>query len=139
MLDKTPRNLLANNGSTPDWVLVPELAYGHGFNGFHCLGWHPPLSEIIAEFWPVSRRMAGILLAAALAFDPHTLVLSWTPALDERVPTTSADTCRAAIDAIIAGRWLADDRRPIAMRCERGSAFAPGWDCIAGFNCEARR
>jgi hypothetical protein len=25
------------------------------------------------------------------------------------------------------------------VRCERGNAFAPGSDCIAGHNCGARR
>ena len=47
------------------------------------------------------------------------------------VVATSLRTCEAALDAIAAGRWLADDP-PAGMRCERGSAFAPGWDCIAG-------
>jgi hypothetical protein len=87
------------------------------------------------------RSLAGhcpTLFLAALAFDPHVLLLSWSAERQERVPATSAATCRAAIDAIAAGRWLADDP-PAAMRCERGSAFAPGSDCIAGFNCERRR
>jgi hypothetical protein len=85
----------------------------------------------------IGRRVAGLFLAA-LAFDPHVLLLSWSAERQERVPATSAATCRAAVDAIAAGRWLADDP-PAAMRCERGSAFAPGSDCIAGFNCERRR
>jgi hypothetical protein len=78
----------------------------------------------------------SVLIAAALAFDPHILLLSWSAERQERVPATSAATCRAAVDAIAAGRWLADDP-PAAMRCERGDAFAPGSDCIQGFNCEA--
>jgi hypothetical protein len=83
-------------------------------------------------------RMAGIFFAAALAFDPHVLLLSWSAERQERIPATSAATCRAAIHAIGAGRWLADDP-PAAMRCERGPAFAPGWDCIENFNCGPRR
>ena len=35
-------------------------------------------------------------------------------------------------------RWLADNP-PTAMRCERGSAFAPGSDCIAGYSCPPRQ
>ena len=75
-----------------------------------------------------------LIAGLALAFDPHVLLLSWSAERQERVPATSAATCRAAIDAISAGRWLAEDP-PAAMRCERGSAFAPGWDCISGYNC----
>jgi len=84
-----------------------------------------------------SRVFAAPLLAAALAFDPHVLLLSWSAERQETVAATSAATCRAAIDAIGAGRWLADDP-PAAMRCERGSAFAPGSDCIQGYSCPRR-
>jgi hypothetical protein len=81
----------------------------------------------------------GLFLAAALAFDPHVLLLAWSEERQERgVPATSAETCRAAIAAIAAGRWLADDP-PAATRCERGNAFAPGWDCIEGHNCRGRQ
>ena len=83
-------------------------------------------------------RVAGLFLAAALAFDPHVLLLSWSAERQETVAATSRATCEAARDAIAAGRWLADDP-PAAMRCERGSAFAPGSDCIQGFNCGTRR
>jgi hypothetical protein len=79
-------------------------------------------------------HVAGLFLAAALAFDPHVLLLSWSAERQERVPATSAETCRAAIDAIAAGRWLADDP-PVAMACRQGSAFAPGEGCIVGHNC----
>jgi len=82
--------------------------------------------------------IAAPLLAAALAFDPHVLWLSWSAERHETVAATSRATCEAAQAAIAAGRWLADDP-PAAMRCERGSAFAPGSDCIEGFNCERRR
>ena len=84
------------------------------------------------------HQIPALFLAAALALDPHVLLLSWSAERQERIPATSADTCRAALDAIAAGRWLTDDP-PAGMRCERGSAFAPGWDCIEGFNCGARR
>jgi len=79
-------------------------------------------------------RVAGLFLAAALAFDPHVLLLSWSAERHETVAATSRVTCEAAQAAIAAGRWLADDP-PAAMRCERGSAFAPGEDCIEGYNC----
>jgi len=81
-----------------------------------------------------SRVFAAPLLAAALAFDPHILLLSWSAERQETVAATTRATCEAARDAIAAGRWLADDP-PAAMRCERGSAFAPGEDCIVGYNC----
>ena len=88
----------------------------------------------------LSCRRPGVVLAAglALAFDPHVLLLSWSAERQETVAATSLRTCTAAIDAIAAGRWLADDP-PAAVRCERGSAFPPGWDCIEGFNCGMRR
>jgi len=70
----------------------------------------------------------------ALAFDPHVLWLAWSAERQETVAATSAATCRAAIDAIGAGRWLADDP-PVAMACRQGSAFAPGEGCIVGHNC----
>jgi len=85
-------------------------------------------------------RLGSMLLAAglALAFDPHLLLLSWGADHQEVVAATSLRTCEAARDAIAAGRWLAD-RPPAAMRCERGSAFLPGSDCIQGHNCGGRR
>ena len=79
-----------------------------------------------------------LVVCLALAFDPHILLLSWSAERQETVAATSRRTCEAARDAIAAGRWLADDP-PAAMRCERGSAFAPGSDCIEGFNCGPRR
>jgi len=84
-------------------------------------------------------RVAQLFLAAglALAFDPHILLLSWSAERQETVAATSLRTCTAAIDAIAAGRWLANDP-PAAVRCERGSAFAPGSDCIASYNCDRR-
>ena len=84
-----------------------------------------------------STVVAAPLLATALAFDPHVLLLSWSAERQETVAATSRATCEAARDAIAAGRWLADDP-PAAMRCERGSAFAPGSQCIEGFNCGTR-
>jgi hypothetical protein len=85
----------------------------------------------------IGRRVAGLFLAAALAFDPHVLLLSWSAERQETVAATSRATCEVAKDAIVAGRWLADDP-PAAMRCERGSAFAPGEDCIQGYSCPRR-
>jgi len=84
------------------------------------------------------RVFAAPLLAAGLAFDPHVLLLAWSAERQETVAATSRATCEAARAAIAAGRWLADDP-PAAMRCERGSAFAPGSDCIEGYNCGSRR
>lgn len=86
----------------------------------------------------IGGRVAGLFLAAALAFDPHILLLSWSAERQETVAATSRATCEAARDAIAAGRWLADDP-PAAMRCDRGSAFAPGSDCIAGYSCPPRQ
>ena len=84
-----------------------------------------------------SRVFAAPLLAVALAFDPHVLLLSWSAERQETVAATSRATCEAAATAIREGRWLADDP-PAAMRCERGSAFAPGEDCIQGYSCPRR-
>jgi len=88
----------------------------------------------------LSCRRPGVVLAAglALAFDPHVLLLSWSAERQEAIAATSLRTCEAARDAIAAGRWLSDDP-PAAMRCERGSAFLPGSDCIQGHNCGDRR
>ena len=80
------------------------------------------------------HQISPFVLAVALAFDPHVLWLAWSAERQETVAATSRATCEAARDAIAAGRWLADDP-PAAMRCERGSAFAPGSDCISGYNC----
>jgi hypothetical protein len=97
-----------------------------------------PANGSLEKVRGLAGRCPTLFLAAALAFDPHVLLLSWSAERQERVPATSAATCRAAVDAIAAGRWLADDP-PAAMRCERGNAFAPGSDCIQGFNCERRQ
>jgi hypothetical protein len=86
----------------------------------------------------ILERAAVLCLAMALSFDPHVLLLSWSADHQEVVATTSLRTCEAARDAIAAGRWLSDDP-PAAMRCERGSGFAPGSDCIQGHNCGDRR
>jgi len=83
-------------------------------------------------------RLGSMLLATALAFDPHVLLLSWSAERQETVAATSAETCRAAIDAIGAGRWLGDDP-PVAMACRRHNAFAPKSDCIEGYNCGGRQ
>lgn len=81
----------------------------------------------------------SILIAGlALAFDPHVLLLSWSAERQETVAATSSRTCEAAATAIREGRWMAENP-PAAMRCERGSGFAPGSDCIEGFNCERQR
>jgi hypothetical protein len=93
---------------------------------------HRPLNQKgFSGYW---QTAPAVILTAGLAFDPHVLLLSWSAERQETVATTSAATCRAAIDAIAAGRWLAGDP-PAAMRCERGSAFSPGSDCIVGHNC----
>ena len=90
-------------------------------------------------FWGRWLTRPAILIAGlALAFDPHVLLLSWSAERQETVAATSRATCEAARDAIAAGRWLADDP-PAAMRCDRGSAFAPGSDCIAGYSCPPRQ
>ena len=86
----------------------------------------------------IGGHVAGLFLAAGLAFDPHILLLTWPGARQETVAATSSRTCTEAREAIAAGRWLAEDP-PAVARCERGSAFAPGSDCIVGFNCERRR
>jgi hypothetical protein len=82
----------------------------------------------------VPGLFAAAVVAALLRFDPHVLVLSWSADHQETVAATSSRTCEEARNAIAAGRWLAGNP-PAAMRCERGSAFAPGSDCIEGFNC----
>ena len=79
-------------------------------------------------------RAAPIALAAALAFDPHVLLLTWPGERQETVAATSRATCEAAVAAIREGRWLGDDP-PVAMDCRRGNAFPAGAMCIAGFNC----
>ena len=86
----------------------------------------------------IGGRVAGLFLAAALAFDPHVLLLSWSTERQERSPPPAAHMPRCHRCHRRHGRWLADDP-PAAMGCGRGSVFAPGWDCIDGFNCETQR
>jgi len=109
-------------GRTARSELKQRLVRSHPANG--------PLDKL-RGFW---EHCPTLFLAVALAFDPHVLLLSWSAERQETVAATSRATCEAARDAIAAGRWLADDP-PAAMRCERGSAFAPGEGCIAGYNC----
>ena len=117
----TPRTLAGQ------WVIgisgAPPQEQKRGDSGFSVTKRHQKCHQIPALF-----------LAVSLAFDPHVLLLSWSAERQELVAATNRATCEAARDAIAAGRWLADDP-PAAMRCERGSAFAPGEDCIVGYNC----
>ncbi len=98
----------------------------------------PPTPKNATRLHQKLHQIPALFLAAALAFDPHILLLAWSAARQETIAATSRATCEAARDAIAAGRWLADDP-PAVMRCERGSAFAPGSDCIASYNCGQRR
>src|SRR6187399_866721 len=77
----------------------------------------------------VAPAALAIATMAALSFDPHILLLSWGAGRQETVPATSAATCREAIDAIRAGRWLRDDP-PVAMACRQGSGFYEREMCI---------
>lgn len=97
-----------------------------------------PEVETLRRRWLAMCKGTLVALLMALAFDPHVLVLSWGAERQERVPATSRSICTAAMDAIRSGRWLADDP-PLGMRCEQGSAFAPGSDCIEGYNCRGKR
>jgi hypothetical protein len=92
----------------------------------------------IKGFSGLWQTAPAAVLATALAFDPHVLLLSWSAERQETIAATSRATCEAAATAIREGRWLADNP-PATMRCERGSAFAPGSDCIEGYNCGGRR
>lgn len=84
------------------------------------------------------RGVAPVALAVALAYDPHLLLLTWSGERQEAVAATTRATCDAAVAAIRAGRWLADDP-PVAMACRRGNGFAPGAECIENYNCKDRR
>jgi len=116
--------------------LVGYQAQRKNKNGQFGVGVRFMVTKLVARF----PGVCGLFLAAGLtlAFDPHVLLLAWSDARQETVAATSRATCEAAIGSIIAGRWLADDP-PAVMRCERGSAFALGSDCIASYNCETRR
>lgn len=83
-------------------------------------------------------RAGALVIAMAVAFDPHLLFLSWSAERQEAVATTNRMTCEAAMSAIAQGRWLADDP-PLGMRCTRGNGFSAKSMCIKGFNCEDRR
>jgi hypothetical protein len=82
----------------------------------------------------LAQHTLPMLLAMALAFDPHVLLLSWPGERQETVAATSRATCEAAVDAIREGRWLGDDP-PVATACRQGNAFPAGAMCIQGFNC----
>lgn len=113
-------------GRTASYELKQSLVQSHPAKA--------PLGKL-RGFW---EHCPTLFLAAGLAFDPHVLLLAWSAERQETVAATSRASCEAAREAIAAGRWLAGDP-PAVMRCARGSAFAPGADCIEGFNCEARR
>jgi len=99
---------------------------------------HPPHSPTIRRGWARSARRGApaalaISVIAAIGFDPYLLLLSWGDR-QEAVPATSAATCREAIDAIRAGRWLAQDP-PVAAECRQGSGFSERELCIENYSC----
>lgn len=79
----------------------------------------------------------AVMLGGSVTFEPQVLTLDW-PDRSEIVAATSPATCKAAIAAIAAGNWLADDP-PLRTACDPGNAFAPGSDCIENYNCPRRR
>jgi hypothetical protein len=83
-------------------------------------------------------RGGVLVIAMAIAFDPHLLFLSWSAERQETIATTNRMTCETAMSAIAQGRWLANDP-PLAMRCTRGNGFSARSLCIEKFNCEDRR
>lgn len=77
---------------------------------------------------------ALLLLAGALDYEPHALIVEFADGHVERMAATSAATCAAAIAAIDGKLWL--PREPIrALSCRPGNLFAPGSTCIKGYNC----
>lgn len=61
--------------------------------------------------------------------------------VEKREPAADRVSCEAAAAAGLAGRGLPlyADGPAREARCVPGNAFAPGWDCIVGFNCGERQ
>lgn len=57
--------------------------------------------------------------------------------VEQRWAAADRVSCEAAAGAWLAGRGLPlnVDGPAREARCVPGNMFAPGWDCIVGFNC----
>lgn len=69
------------------------------------------------------------------------LTIQWPDGTTEQVPATTLDACQAAQAALTTRLWTPVGKtvRPRSVWCQNlpasQSGFAPGWDCIQGFNC----
>ena len=97
------------------------------------------------RFIVAALAFAFAMFSAALVFGaerPYTLHLAWEDGMTERIPATTEELCVRAAAALTQGRWVPVGRAGhhlAAYRCASGNAFAPGWDCIEGYNCGAHR
>ena len=83
----------------------------------------------------MTGRVSAALLLAALAFDPHQLLVTDQRGhVVERICSTSPGVCQQALDAILAGRW-APELRGRQLRCEPAPCFSRRSQCIDRFNC----
>ena len=74
------------------------------------------------------------MLVGSLDYDPNVLTLRYADGRGERIAASSAKTCNVAVGAIYGGLWSVQPK-PREAICSPGDLFAPGSDCIHGFNC----
>ena len=69
----------------------------------------------------------------AEAVEPHKLIIEWPHGI-EVVAATTPQACERAATALATGLWrpVNEPDPPVSTTCVPGSAFAPGWDKIAG-------
>lgn len=78
----------------------------------------------------------------AFAFGAAIAIAQWPDGTVSRDPATDLAACLAAAEAWTSGRALplGQSRAAITVLCQPADAtsagFAPGWDCIRGFNCK---
>lgn len=77
--------------------------------------------------------LAPHLALPAEAVDPHKLIIEWPHGI-EVVAATTPEICRLSAAALQTGKWqpIGEPDPPVSTTCVPGSAFAPGWDKIAG-------
>jgi hypothetical protein len=81
------------------------------------------------------------MVAAALEYDPHILIVEFSDGMRIEVAATSPETCEAGRRAIQRNFWrLRDDGGSVsATWCVAGDRFAAGSTCIQSFNCPGDR
>ncbi len=66
------------------------------------------------------------------------MVVIWEDGSIEEISATNFAACDKAMNALANGKWVpvGHTDRPAKAICMPGNSFAPGWDCIRGYNCK---